>query len=918
MTSAGIQGPPRPRPRPEEQFPRILGPFRLLSKLGQGGVGVVYAAEVIATGQRVALKFLLDLGRLEASQVERFRREGELAARLTHPGIVRIHDAGQIEGTPYLAYELVEDAKTLDVAARELDVLGRLKLVRQVAEAVASAHALGIVHRDLKQLNVLVDTEGRARVCDFGLATAGDLTRLTRSQAFLGTPSHMAPEQLEGGSSERARAPTVDVWALGVILFECLTGRPVFEARTMVELLAQVSTAKVLPPSHYVETGRGVDAVVLRALDRDNTRRYPSAKELVADLDALVENRDPLARRSERARQARFAVIGTLIVLILSLLGWQGVRRAQASGRAKALLAAENRLATIELRPSLVGEIDALAAVDEELKEFADQGELRQRISVRMGLALLAQGERAKARGLLEFAEGAPEAPVLRAAYALETGELPAPADAEALANSPLRFRELNPWRAALGLVENWDPALARRALPPLKRLGPAGRRWRVTLLARLGRIPEAEPILAELAGEGELPPGVAEAVGLGGLAAAFETGDSAALLAAAGRVPRQATPLLSSWRRSLALALAKASAETMQASLDKEPDPRTSKEEIEGLRTRLLAILSGIVRLDAGVTTEKEIASRFAAASAIVASPRRDCVELLSAAHPNYAEVQVPLLALRMAGDTTIDSCAQALPIAARAAACTKGKRRYVVGVFQARARWRLKRYTEGIEGLEVLLTEAPSESRAALRFERARCLRGLGRYKEALEEFDWVISKKGLSQVDSTLARFERGQVLTFLGDEEKAALDMAVFLRETSGNHGSGLYRLAARVLWTRDRKAYARSLLQMRRLSKRSKSPAMQAWVIRAALLQAQAGDFDQASESLAGASSKMISSERWIKEAAAQAGAIAKAFEAGDQSLTALEALVQAFDESETEYGVVSIDLPEPFVPQVAR
>ncbi|MBL4849218.1 MAG: serine/threonine protein kinase [Planctomycetes bacterium] len=833
--------PVAPSGRPEEIFPRESGPFRLLSKLGQGGMGVVYAAEVIETGQRVALKLLLDLRKLEPSHVERFRREGELAARLTHPGIVRVHSAGELNGDPYLACELVLEARSLDEACCGLELKEKLVLLRQVVAAVAAAHEQGIVHRDLKPQNVLVDREGRVRVCDFGLATAGDLSRLTKSEAFLGTPTHMSPEQLEGGSHEASRATTVDVWALGVLLYEAVAERRVFEAATVLETIAQVSSARIRPPSAYAKSSPEIDAVILRALERDLGRRYPTARELLADLDALLDERPPDALRGERVRQVRFALIGFLIVLTLvSLAGW-GVSRTRAARRARLLSDARSQLQTVELRPSLRGEIERLREIDLVLRELGDQGQLRDRISVRLGLALLAHGQPAEAQALLSVVPDAPEAPLLRAACALEEGQLPSEADGRALAATPLRFRELLTWQAAQTLATDWNPALARRALPTLKRAGPPGRRWRVILLARLGRAAESDLLLGKLAAAGEPPPGTEEACALSANASGYATLNPDALNAASKRLPRAGVPLLASWRRELACELAKGSGATMRELLDLETDQSADRRLIEACRARLLAILSGLVRLAAGVTTEEAIASQFTTASVMVGAPPKEFVDLLSSAHPDYTEVQVPLLALRMAGVPSRKRCGEALPIAERAAACTKGIRRFVVGALLAHARWKLGHCELALADLQLLIDEAPGRKQALLRFQRARCLRGLGRYEEALADLRWILAQPHVLQVDTTLARFERGQILNFLKRGDAARADFAAFLREADGIHGSSLYKLAAKVLWTHDRNAHADDLASFGRLVARAADPAFRVWDVRLALLEAEAGD-----------------------------------------------------------------------------
>src|SRR5688572_26516276 len=184
-------------------------------------MGLVLRARDRVSGREVALKVSLCAGDGERS--ERFAREGQLTAALDHPGIVRVHDSGVADGRPFLVYELVEAARTLEQAWEGLDRDGRVRLVLEVARAVGHAHGRGVIHRDLKPENILVDRDGRARVTDFGLAAALDLDRLTHTGVLLGTPLYMAPEQV-AGLADALRSPRVDVWALGVLLYLALTG----------------------------------------------------------------------------------------------------------------------------------------------------------------------------------------------------------------------------------------------------------------------------------------------------------------------------------------------------------------------------------------------------------------------------------------------------------------------------------------------------------------------------------------------------------------------------------------------------------------------------------------------------------------------------------------------------------------------
>ncbi|MCW8141940.1 MAG: serine/threonine protein kinase, partial [Planctomycetota bacterium] len=239
-----------------------IGRYSLEAELGRGGMGVVYRARDPA-GRAVALKLLSAAA--DAGRVLRFVREGELAARLRHPAIVVVHEAFVHEGRPVLVQELVA-GPTLDQAWRALPRAARVELVRQVAHGVAHAHARGVVHRDLKAENVVLDEGGAPKVIDFGLATASDLERLTRTGALVGTPTAMAPEQL---GDRDAIGPWTDVWALGVLLHEALVDRPPFEATDLAALLAQLAAAEVAPLRRRDPTvSPALEAVCLRCLAR--------------------------------------------------------------------------------------------------------------------------------------------------------------------------------------------------------------------------------------------------------------------------------------------------------------------------------------------------------------------------------------------------------------------------------------------------------------------------------------------------------------------------------------------------------------------------------------------------------------------------------------------------------------------------
>ena len=303
-------GAPTPSPRSSGRLPGVgarLGRFRVLGLLGRGGMGAVYRAFDEEAGREVALKLVTPSA--SSTRDQRFRREGEITAGLSHPGIVRVFSFGELEGRPYLAYELVEGARTLDAVLPDLPLHERVARVVEAARALGHAHARGVTHRDVKPENILVDEQGRVRVADFGLASAQDLERLTQTGAMLGTPSTMAPEQVLG---ETARiGPPADVWALGVILYQAISGRLPFDGESFFELAAQIASAA--PPPLRTADGRrppaALLAIVLQALEKDPDERYPHGDALADDLEAYLAGR-PVSAPSRSGLRAAWTVIG--------------------------------------------------------------------------------------------------------------------------------------------------------------------------------------------------------------------------------------------------------------------------------------------------------------------------------------------------------------------------------------------------------------------------------------------------------------------------------------------------------------------------------------------------------------------------------------------------------------------------------
>src|ERR1017187_9095911 len=269
--------------------------YRILSKLGRGGMGVVYLAEDTHLARRVAIKFSTAAPENEPYRA-RFLREARAASALNHPHIARIYDYGESAGgQPFIVMELVTGEDLAHLLQREMSVLQAVRIVEEVAEALGDAHRSGIIHRDIKHSNIVINERGQVKVLDFGLAkmfqettpSSEDNPTVASSQTaagtVLGTPSYMSPEQ----AREAPLAPRSDLFALGAVLYECLAGRPAFAGVNSVEILAGVLYMDPPPPSQRNPgVPAALDAVVAKALAKNPDSRYQSAHEMLADLRA--------------------------------------------------------------------------------------------------------------------------------------------------------------------------------------------------------------------------------------------------------------------------------------------------------------------------------------------------------------------------------------------------------------------------------------------------------------------------------------------------------------------------------------------------------------------------------------------------------------------------------------------------------
>ncbi len=273
-----------PIPPPTSPLLPSLPGYEVLRELGRGGMGVVYQARQLGFNRLVALKMILAGPYAGPEERERFHIEVEAVARLRHPNIVQVYEVGEHDGRPFFSMEFCPGgALDRKLNATPLTPKEAARLAETLAGAMQTAHEKGVVHRDLKPANVLLAEDGAPKIVDFGLAKKLDEAGVTATGAVMGTPSYMAPEQAGGKSKEVG--PVCDVYALGAILYECLTGRPPFKGPTTLDTLAQVLADDPVPPRQLQpKTPRDLETICLKCLDKPAGRRYPSAAELADDL----------------------------------------------------------------------------------------------------------------------------------------------------------------------------------------------------------------------------------------------------------------------------------------------------------------------------------------------------------------------------------------------------------------------------------------------------------------------------------------------------------------------------------------------------------------------------------------------------------------------------------------------------------
>jgi serine/threonine-protein kinase len=363
---------------------RTVAGYQILGEVGRGGMGVVYKARQRSLQRVVALKMILAADHADQQQLTRFHTEAEAVARLQHPNIVQIHEVGEQEGLPYLSLEFV-DGGSLDKRIGGIPQAPRdaAQLTETLARAIHFAHHQGIVHRDLKPANILLTPDGVPKISDFGLAKRleeGDSSR-TRSGTILGTPSYMAPEQARG--DVRTVGPLADLYALGAILYELLTGRPPFQGENAIDTVTRVTRDEPIPPTRMQpKIPLDLETICLKCLQKEPARRYANCFELAEDLHRFVAGEPILARPvgnverlwrwCRRNPKLAAATAASLLLLLVVSVGstWAAIMiRAEKNRAEQNALKAKANERIAQQRKVLAEENEQKARASEKLAE---------------------------------------------------------------------------------------------------------------------------------------------------------------------------------------------------------------------------------------------------------------------------------------------------------------------------------------------------------------------------------------------------------------------------------------------------------------------------------------------------------------------------------------------------------------------
>ena len=371
----------------------VVAGYQILGELGRGGMGVVYKARQPGANRIVALKMVLNAAHAGPESLMRFKIEAESIALLQHPNIVQLYDVGEEDGCPFFSLEFVEGeslAKKIENMPQPAEVSARM--VQHLADAMYTAHQRGIIHRDLKPANVLLTKDGVPKITDFGLAKRFENKDdgQTRTGAIMGTPSYMAPEQAEGRTKDTG--PPADIYSLGAILYDMVTGRPPFRGSTLMETLQQVKTLEPVAPKRLQPSlPHDLQTICLKTLEKDPAKRYATAGALAEDLRRFLSGEPILARPTawyERSwkwikrKPAVASLVGVCILAVVTFLAIGGFWLDSERRNAEALAAAETTRATQE---------KAAREKEESLRKIADRNFKRAKAAVDEMLSAVGQ-----------------------------------------------------------------------------------------------------------------------------------------------------------------------------------------------------------------------------------------------------------------------------------------------------------------------------------------------------------------------------------------------------------------------------------------------------------------------------------------------------------------------------------------------
>ncbi len=325
------------------------GPYEDIREVARGGMGVVYKAREKHLKRSVAIKVLKG-STDDPEEVHRFRREAEAAARLQHSNIVPIHAVGEVLGRPFFVMDFIEGRVLSElIRSGELSPRAALDIVQQAARALHYAHSQGVIHRDMKPQNIIVDRLGRPQVMDFGLAKQLDEdSAMTRAGTTMGTPAYMPPEQAEGDTA--AIDAQSDVYSLGAVLYEMLTGTPPFSGSSTMNILMKVLEEEPTPPREVnPRIHRDIETICLKAMSKEKSRRYATARELAEDIrrfhagEAISAAPTTLLYRLKRIASRNKGAVVVIVALVLALGALTGWLLGQADRERRAQIVNEHR-----------------------------------------------------------------------------------------------------------------------------------------------------------------------------------------------------------------------------------------------------------------------------------------------------------------------------------------------------------------------------------------------------------------------------------------------------------------------------------------------------------------------------------------------------------------------------------------------